>query len=124
MRLMEEMTMKTSQNLQEMEKSISSMMALLNEMKAVLSTNFEWMMGRLGGAEEGLHVLITLGYHAAFLFLTALSLVFVSAPGVARVALLVMVTINALMEIQFHWSLSFTTMGTVQSLFLIGRFSD
>lgn len=111
----------TLHNLELINASVSSMMTLLNTMNSALTRNLDWMTSRLGGAKEGLHILTTLAVHAAFLFLAVLCLVFVSAPGLARVALLVMVTGNALMEMRFYWSLSITAMATLQALMLMGE---
>ena len=111
----------TLHNLQLINDSVSSMVAMLNAMNSALMHNLDWLTDWLGGAKDGLHLLTTLAIHAAFLFLATLCLVFVSAPGLTRVALLVMVTANALAEIKFQLSLSVGTMALLQALLYIGE---
>ena len=108
-------------NLQLINTSVSSMVAMLDAMNSALTRNLDWLADCLGGAKDGLHLLTTLAIHAVFLFLATLCLVFVKAPGLARVALLVLVSVNALAEVKFHMSLSMGMMATVQALFLIGK---
>lgn len=109
-------------NLQLINSSISNMVAMLDSMNSVLVRNLEWVMDWLGGAKDGLHLLTTLAVHAAFLFLATLCLVFVKAPAPTRVALLLVVTVNALLEIRFHVSLSVGKMAASLLLLLIGMY--
>lgn len=108
-------------NLQLINDSVSSMVTMLNAMNSALTHNLDWLMDWLGGAKDGLHLLTTLAIHTAFLFLATLCLVFVKAPGLTRVALLVTVTANALAEIKFHASLTVGTMAVLQAVLLIGK---
>ncbi len=107
-------------NLQLINASVSSMVAVLNAMNSALTRNLDWLMDWLGGAKDRLHLLTTLAVHAAFFFLATLCLVFVKAPGLARAALLLMVTLNALLEIKFQVSLTVGMMAILQTMFLIG----
>lgn len=111
----------TLHNLQLINDSVSSMVAMLNAMNSALVHNLDWLMEWLGGAKDGLHLLTTLAIHAAFLFLATLCLVFVTAPGLTRVALLVMVTANALAEIKFQVSLGVGMMAVLLALLYIGE---
>lgn len=109
-------------NLQLINDSVSSMVAMLNAMNSALMHNLDWLMDWLGGAKDGLHLLTTLAVHAAFLFLATLCLVFVKAPGLTRVALLVTVTVNALAEIKYQVSLAIGTLTGLQAVLLIGKY--
>lgn len=109
------------QNLRIINSSISSMVSLLDTMNSALTGNLEWLIDCLGGTKDGLHLLTTLAIHATFLFLATLCLLFVKAPGMARVALLLMATANAFMEIKFCVSMSIPIMTLLQAVFLVGN---
>jgi len=111
-------------NLQLINSTMSSMRGVVDSMNSALQRNLQWMMSWVGGAKDGLHTLTTVVVHAAFLFLGTLCLLFVGAPAMARVSLLVMVTTNALVEIKFHRSLPVAAMAALQALLLLGEQSD
>lgn len=74
-----------------------------------------------GGAQRGLHVLTTLAGHACFLLLATLCVLFVRAPALARVALLVMVVGNAAAELRTGSSLSLHTLAALEVVVLAGE---
>lgn len=111
----------TLENLRLINDSVTSMMNVINNMHTVLSTQLDWLIGQLGGAQDGLAVLTTLVTHAAFLLMAILCVLFVKAPGLTRLSLLVMVSTNALMEIKYRVSLTFVAMTIAQVVIMSGE---
>ncbi len=103
----------TLNNLQLINSSVSSMVEVVTAMNSALTVNLEWMVNWLGGAQDGLHILITLSIHGVFLILATLCLLFVKAPALARV---VMITTNALAEVKLCVLSTLTAMTTIQVL--------
>ena len=110
----------TLDNLRLINSSVTSMMSLVVTMDTALSAQLDWVTGQLGGAQNGLRILVTLATHAAFLLLATLCVLFVKAPTFARISLLVMVCVNAFAEIKFLKSLTLSALAVLQATILIG----
>ena len=122
LRVMEEMGTQyeaTMDNLRLINSSVSSMMGVVLHMQAVLSSQLDWVMESLGGAKDGLRVLTTLATHAAFLFLAVLCVLFVKAPGLTRLSLLIIVSLNAVIEIRYKVSLTFIGLTILQTVIML-----
>lgn len=74
-----------------------------------------------GGAQRGLHVLTTLAGHGCFLLVATLCVLFVRAPALARVALLVMVVGNVVAELRTGSSLSLHALAALEVAVLAGE---
>ena len=109
----------TLENLRLINSSISSMMVLVVNMQTMLSSQLNWLTNQLGGAQDGLRVLTTLATHAAFLLLAILCVLFVKAPGFTRLSLLVMVSVNAVLEVRFKISLTFLALASLQIVIVV-----
>ena len=122
LRVMEEMGAQyeaTMDNLRLINSSVSSMMGVVLHMQAMLSSQLDWVMESLGGAKDGLRVLTTLATHAAFLFLAVLCVLFVKAPGLTRLSLLIIVSLNAAIEIRYKVSLTFVGLTVLQIVIML-----
>ena len=111
----------TLDNLDRINSSVASMMSLVVAMDTAISGQLDWLIGQLGGAQDGLHVLILLATHAAFLLLATLCVLFVRAPGFARVTLLLLVTVNVLLELYCQFSLTFSALAGLEALVIAGE---
>ena len=111
----------TLENLHLINSTVTSMMTVVMDMHSMLSTQLDWLVEQLGGAQDGLKVLTTLATHAAFLFVAILCVLFVKAPGFTRLSLLVLVSINAAVEIRYKVSLTFAALSTLQIFIMIGE---
>ena len=121
--LMEEMSTKyesTLNNLDRINSSVNSVMGLVVAMETTISSQLDWLVGQLGGAQDGLRMLILLSTHGAYLLLATLGVLFVKAPAFARVALLALVCGNVCMEIQYRVSLTFSALAALQALVITG----
>lgn len=107
----------TLHNLHLIDASITSMFSVVDSLQQKL----DWIVAWLGGTRDELHVPTALVVHMAFAFLAMLCLVFVGAPGMTRVGLLIMVVGNVVMEINFRCSLNMSSMASLQAVFLIGK---
>lgn len=109
----------TMDNLRLINSSVSSMMKVVLHMQAMLTSQLDWVMDSLGGAKDGLRILTTLATHAAFLFLAVLCILFVRAPGLTRLSLLLLVSINAAVEIRYRVSLTFIGLTMLQTVIML-----
>ncbi len=66
-------------------------------------------------------MLVTCATHASFLLLATLVVLFVRAPGLARISLLLLVVGNAIGELRFRASLSLYTLTVLEVAIVIGR---
>ena len=110
----------TLNNLERINSSVSSMMELVVAMDSAISGQLDWLVGQLGGAKDGLRILILLATHAAFLLMATLAVLFVKAPGFARVSLLVMVCVNVLCDVRYGISFTLYGLTALESLLIIG----
>lgn len=110
----------TLQNLNTINKTVSHVLGLLDTMNSAIGIQLQWVMQQLGGAQDGLGVLLFLVSHCFFLLLSSLVLVFVRAPWLTRLALLLMVVCNVAAEIKLSSSL---TLSQLTVLVLLALFS-
>lgn len=108
----------TVQDLTTMDSTVTSMKSKMDSLQRKL----DWVVELLGGTKDQLHLPATLVVHVAYLVLTMLCLVFVCAPAATRVALLVLVVGNVVVEWNFSCLLSLGTMASLQAVFLLGEF--
>lgn len=111
----------TLDNLRLINSSVASMMSVVINMQTTLSSQLDWLVNQLGGAQDGLRVLTTLMTHGAFLLIAILCVLFVKAPGFTRLSLLVLVSVNALVEIKYRVSLTFVALAGLQVVVMFGK---
>ena len=113
----------TLENLRVINSSVSSMMNVVIEMHTMLSSQLDWLINQLGGAKDGLRVLTTLATHTAFLLISILCVLFVKAPGLTRLSLLILVSVNVAVEIKYKISLTFVALAGLQMVVMFGESS-
>ena len=111
----------TLENLRLINSSVTSMMTTILNMHSMMSTQLDWLVNQLGGAQDGLKVLTTLTTHTAYLVVAILCVLFLKAPGFARFSLLVMVVANAVVEIKYNISLTFFALTALQVAIMLGE---
>ena len=111
----------TLENLRLINSSVASMMSVVLNMHSVMSSQLEWLISQLGGAQDGLRVLTTITTHTAYLVVAILCVLFVKAPGFTRLSLLGIVVTNALIEIKYKISLTFFALTALQITVMLGK---
>lgn len=111
----------TLHNLKTINSTVSQVLQLLDTMNAAVGIQLEWVTQHLGGAQDGLQALTALALHCFFLLLSSLVLLFVKAPWVTRLALLLGVVCNLVAELKFNTSLSLTQLSASVAAILIGK---
>ncbi len=96
-------------------------MSLVVAMETTISSQLDWLVGQLGGAQDGLRILILLSTHFAYLLMATLCVLFVKAPAFARVVLLTLVCGNVFLEMQYRVSLTFSALAALQALVIAGE---
>lgn len=97
------------------------MLSLVVAMETTLSSQLDWLVVQLGGAQQGLTLLVLLATHAVFLLLATLCVLFVKAPALSRVTLLLLVCGNVLLELRYNISLTFSALTALQALVVLGK---
>ena len=98
-------------------------MNVVINMHTMLSSQLDWLINQLGGAQDGLRVLTTLATHTAFLLIAILCVLFVKAPALTRLSLLILVSVNVAVEIKYKISLTFVALTGLQMVVMFGEFS-
>lgn len=111
----------TLNNLRMINSTVSQVLQLLDTMNGAVGLQLQWVMQHLGGAQDGLKTLTLLATHAFFLLLSSLALLFVRAPWVSRLALLLGVVCNLAAEMKFSCSLSLAQLSAVITAVVIGE---
>ena len=101
----------TLEDLQQINTTVHYILTVINGLDHSLNDKLAWFMEHMGGATRGLSAVMVLAGHAAFLLLSALVLMFVQAPVLPRVALLVLVVGNALAALQWGSGLDLSFLG-------------
>lgn len=111
----------TLENLRVINSSVTSMMNVVINMHTVLSSQLEWLINHLGGAQDGLRVLTTLATHTVFLVIAILCVLFLKAPALTRLSLLILVSVNVAVEIKYKISLTFVALAGLQMVVMFGE---
>ena len=90
-------------------------------MQEKIDDRLGWLTQYLGGTGDKLALVTTCLLHAGYFLLATLCILFLNAPLFTRLALLVMVPINAWSEIHLHSSLSFSSLSCLLTLALLGK---
>ena len=101
----------TLEDLRQINATVHYILTLTNGLDHSLNNQLAWFMEHVGGATKGLSLVTLLVGHAAFLLLSALVLMFVQAPVLPRVALLVLVVGNVLAALQWGSGLDLSWVG-------------
>ena len=90
-------------------------------MQAKIDDRLGWLSQHIGGTGEKLLIVTTCLLHAGYFLLATLCILFLNAPLFTRLALLVLVPVNAWSEIKFQSSLSFGSLSCLLTLALFGE---
>ena len=93
-----------------------------NQMQDKIDNRLNWLTRHLGGTGDKLVVVTTCLMHAGYFLLATLCILFLNAPLFTRLVLLVAVPINAWSEINFDSSLSYSTLSSIISVALLGKY--
>lgn len=111
----------TLHNLRTINSTVSQVLQLLDTMNGAIGLQLQWVTHHLGGAQDGLKILVVLATHAFFLLLSSLVLLFVRAPWVSRLALLLGVVCNMMAELKLGSSLTLAQLSAAVVAILIGE---
>ena len=90
-------------------------------MNNAVSVQLGWVLEKVGGAQDGLRTLITTASHFLFLLISCLILLFLKAPWLSRLALLVLVLGNLLTELKFHYGFNLVQLAGILLTITITR---
>ena len=93
-----------------------------NQMQDKIDNRLNWLTRHLGGTGDKLVVVTTCLMHAGYFLLATLCILFLNAPLFTRLVLLVAIPINAWSEINFDSSLSYSTLSSIISVALLGKY--
>lgn len=111
----------TLDNLRLINSTVSHLLSLVAGMDSAVTSQLQWLARQLGGAQDGLRVLISCASHACFLLIATLCVLFIRAPAPTRVALLVLVVGNLVAEVKFQVALNFYALCALETIIFIGR---
>ncbi|XP_068759826.1 protein brambleberry-like [Montipora capricornis] len=111
----------TMENLKIINETIAYLLQVTNEMQAKIDDRLGWLSQHIGGTGEKLLIVTTCLLHAGYFLLATLCILFLNAPLFTRLALLVLVPVNAWSEIKFQSSLSFGSLSCLLTLALFGN---
>ena len=114
----------TQENLNTINLTISNVLKLLDSMNGAITVQLGWLMETMGGAQDGLHVLISIASHGVFLLIACLVLLFLKAPWFSRFMLLVLVVSNLILDISTGNGLSILQLVVLMGTILISEFYD
>lgn len=89
----------TLHNLHLINETISHMMQVIEQVRTEISLKLGWLGKLLDGTGDQLVLLNTCILHLAYFILAAISAVFIHAPYLSRILLLLLVPLNAFLEI-------------------------
>lgn len=93
-------------------------------MQEKFDDRLSWLTQYLGGTGDKLALITTFLLHAGYFLLATLCILFLNAPLFTRLALLVIVPINAWSEIHFNSSLSFSSLSCLLAVALVGKLQN
>ena len=107
--------------LNTINKTVSHVLMLLDNIDGVVNTQLGWLVDHMGGAQDGLSVLVSIATHCVFLLVGCLVLLFLKAPWFSRLMLLVAVVTNLLLDMNTTHSLSLNQLTILMILTFIGK---
>ena len=112
----------TISNLKTINDTVAHVLSLLDTMNSAVSVQLGWVMEKVGGAQDGLRTLTTTASHCLFLLISCLILLFLKAPWLSRLALLVLVLGNLLAELKFQCAFSLVQLAGILLTILLGKY--
>ena len=110
----------TLEDLKNINTTINYILTVMDNLDHAINTQLSWLMRQVGGAKEGLTLLYTVAINVAFLFFFALFLMFVQAPALPRLVLILSVIGNTLIHLYCDYSLDVLTLAALVASITIG----
>ncbi|KAK3753983.1 hypothetical protein QZH41_009257 [Actinostola sp. cb2023] len=111
----------TIDNLKRINKTISYLLEAIDATQSKLDDRITWLTHQLMSTGYQISTMVTCLMHAGYFVLSTYGIVFVQAPGFTRIALVVIVPVNALCEINLGSSLTFAYLTALLITVLIGK---
>ena len=121
----------TLESLRVINETLGGVQEMVDGMNSAIHSQLDWVVGQLGGANQGLRcappytplppspishphrVLTSCASHALFLLVGMLVVVFLRAPALARLFLLVAVATNTISDVKMGVALTFPALATM-----------
>jgi hypothetical protein len=112
----------TIDNLNTINNTVVHILSLLDTMNNAVGVQLGWVIEALGGAQDGLHVLLAVVGHGIYLLMGCLVLLFLKAPWFSRLSLLVLVVVNLILETRGKYGLSLVQLSFTLLTIVIGDY--
>ncbi|XP_050740346.1 protein brambleberry-like isoform X2 [Eriocheir sinensis] len=110
-----------TEDMQRMNSTVHHLMDVLQTTKQGVEEKLSWITSLVGGTDNTIQKVYSCILHAGYFFVGMVSASFLQVPYFTRVALVVLVPLNALSEIRHDTCLQFSTLTTVMALCIIGN---
>lgn len=107
---------KLTDDLQRMNETVHHLMDVLQSTKQGVEDKLSWISSFLGGTDNTVQKVYSCVLHAGYFFIGMVSASFLQVPYFTRLALVVLVPLNALAEVKHDTSLDFSTLTTIMAL--------
>lgn len=112
----------TIDNLKRINKTISDLLDAIQTTQSQLDDKITWLAGQFGATGYQISTMVTVLLHAGYFLVATYGIVFVQAPVVTRVTVVLVVPGNAFCQINYGWSMTFSQLTAVLITVLIGEF--
>lgn len=106
-------------DMQRMNATVYHLMDMLQSTRQGVEDQLSWITSLVGGTDNTVQKVYTCVLHAGYFLVGMISATFLQVPYLTRVALVVLVPLNAFSEIKHETSLQFSTLTTVLALCII-----
>ncbi|XP_045129827.1 protein brambleberry-like isoform X2 [Portunus trituberculatus] len=108
-----------SDDVQRMNATVHHLMDMLQSTRQGVEDQLSWITSLVGGTDNTVQKVYTCVLHSGYFLVAMISATFLQVPYLTRVALVVLVPLNAFSEIKHETSLQFSTLTTVLALCII-----
>nr|XP_045611171.1 protein brambleberry-like isoform X2 [Procambarus clarkii] len=108
-----------TQDLQRMNETVHHLMDVLHATRRGVEDKLSWISSLVGGTDNTIQKVYSCVLHAGFFFLAMLAYSFLQVPFMTRMALVVLVPLNAFAEVKHDTSLHFSTLATILALCIL-----
>ncbi|XP_042239343.1 protein brambleberry-like isoform X2 [Homarus americanus] len=100
-------------DLQRMNATVHHLMDVLHSTRRGVEDKLSWITSLVGGTDNTVQKVYSCVLHISYFFIGMISASFLQVPYLTRVALVVLVPLNALAEVKHDTSLDFSTLTTI-----------
>nr|XP_053626848.1 protein brambleberry-like isoform X2 [Cherax quadricarinatus] len=112
-----------TQDLRQMNETVHHLMDVLQSTKRGVEDKLSWISSLVGGTDNTIQKVYSCVLHAAYFFLAMLAYSFLQVPFMTRMALVVLVPLNAFAEVKHDTSLPFSTLTTILAVCVLVNLS-